>query len=197
METCENPTQQSILNRSSKDKFLLVLNLPQILKKQSITDSTLGLDPLQMSVHGTIVPAINVPSVEVRFGGQSHNVSSYSRLNYPPLTVNFIIDNGFRNYWVLWRWMSILNSPTGSMYAGTAPEFETYKDRINSGLNTEYQSTFSIFSLNEYNQKSVEFIYNNAFITNLGAINYSYRDEGIIESTAEFQFSQLDIKLLD
>jgi hypothetical protein len=197
METCENPTQQSILNRSSKDKFLLVLNLPQILKKQSITDSTIGLDPLQMSVHGTIVPAINVPSVEVRFGGQSHNVSSYSRPNYPPLTVNFIIDNGFRNYWLLWKWMSILNSPTGSMYAGTAPELETYKDRINSGLNTEYQSTFSIFSLNEYNQKSVEFVYNNAFITNLGAINYSYRDEGIIESTAEFQFSQLDIKLLD
>jgi hypothetical protein len=197
METCENPTQQSILNRSSKDKFLLVLNLPQILKKQSITDSTLKLDPLQMSVHGTIVPAINVPSVEVRFGGQSHNVSSYSRPNYPPLTVNFIIDNGFRNYWLLWKWMSILNFPTGSMYAGTAPEFETYKDRINSGLNTEYQSTFSIFSLNEYNQKSVEFVYNNAFITNLGAINYSYRDEGIMESTAEFQFSQLDIKLLD
>lgn len=196
METCENPTQQSILNRSSKDKFLLVLNLPQILKKQSLTDSTIGLDPLQMSVHGTIVPAINVPSVEVRFGGQSHNVSSYSRPNYPPLTVNFIVDNGFRNYWVLWKWMSILNSPTGSMYAGTAPEFETYKDRINSGLNTEYQSTFSIFSLNEYNQKSVEFVYNNAFITSLGAINYSYRDEGIIESTAEFQFSQLDIKLL-
>lgn len=196
MEPCENPTQQSILNRSSKDKFLLVLNLPQILKKQSYTDSTVGIDPLQLSVHGTIVPAIAVPSVETRFGGQSYNVSSYSRPNYPPLTVNFIIDNKFRNYWVLWKWMSILNSPTGSMYSGTPLELETHKDRINSGIITEYQSNFSIFSLNEYNQKSVEFIYYNAFITGLGPINYSYRDEGIIESTAEFQFSQLDIKLI-
>jgi len=196
MDTCENPTQQSVLNRSSKDKFLLVLNLPQVLKKQAITDSSIDIDPLQISVHGTIVPAVAVPSNEVRYAGQSYNVSSYSRLNYPPLTVNFIIDNKFRNYWLLWKWMSILNSPTGSMYAGTAPELETYKDRINSGINTEYQSNFSIFSLNEYNQKSVEFIYHNAFITGLGAINYSYRDEGIIESTAEFQFSQLDIKLL-
>jgi hypothetical protein len=196
MDTCENPTQQSVLNRSSKDKFLLVLNLPQVLKKQSITDSSIDIDPLQISVHGTIVPAVTVPPVEVRFGGQSYNVSGYSRPNYPPLTVNFIIDNKFRNYWVLWKWMSILNSPTGSMYTGTAPELETYKDRINSGIDTEYQSDFSIFSLNEYNQKSVEFTYRNAFITGLGAINYSYRDEGIIESTAEFQFSQLDIKLL-
>jgi len=196
MDTCENPTQQSVLNRSSKDKFLLVLNLPQVLKKAAITDSSIDIDPLQISVHGTIVPAVAVPPVEVRFGGQSYNVSSYSRPNYPPLTVNFIVDNSFRNYWVLWKWMSILNSPTGSLYAGTPSELETYKDRVNSGINTEYQSDFSIFSLNEYNQKTVEFMYHNAFITGLGAINYSYRDEGIIESTAEFQFSQLDIKLL-
>jgi hypothetical protein len=196
MDTCENPTQQSVLNRPSKDKFLLVLNLPQVLKKQSNTDSSIDIDPLQISVHGTIVPAITVPSNEVRFAGQSYNVSSYSRPNYPPLSINFIIDNKFKNYWLLWKWMSILNSPTESMYAGTASELETYKDRVNSGINTEYQSNFSIFSLNEYNQKTVEFTYYNAFITGLGAINYSYRDDGIIESTAEFQFSQLDIKLL-
>jgi len=196
MDTCENPTQQSVLNRSSKDKFLLILNLPQVLKKQAITDSSIDIDPLQISVHGTIVPAVAVPSNEVRYAGQSYNVSSYSRPNYPPLTVNFIIDNKFKNYWLLWKWMSVLNSPTGSMYTGTSPKLETYRDKINSGINTEYQSNFSIFSLNEYNQKSVEFVYHNAFITGLGAINYSYRDEGIIESTAEFQFSQLDIKLL-
>jgi hypothetical protein len=88
-----------------------------------------------------------------------------------------------------------MNSPLGSMYAGTEQDRETFRNKLESGFNTEYQTTFSIFSLNEYNQKSVEFIYHNAFITNLGAINYSYRDEGIIESTAQFQFSQLDMKL--
>ena len=199
MEPCinpTNPTQQSVLNRSGKDKFILVLNLPQILKKQAINDKSINIDPLQMSIYGTIVPSIQVPSVEVRFGGQSYNTSSYSRPNYPPITVNFVVDNQFKNYWLLWKWLTILNSPTESIYTGTKPSLETYKDRVQTGLNTEYQTTFSVFSLNEYNRKSAEFVYHNAFITNLGPINYSYRDEGIIESTVDFQFSQLDIKLL-
>jgi hypothetical protein len=196
MDTYENPTQQSVLNRPSKDKFLLVLNLPSILKKQSREDKLLDMDSLQLSVHGSIVPAIQVPSVEVRYSGQSYNVSSYSRPNYEPLSVNFIIDNKFRNYWVLWKWLSLLNSPTGSYYTGTDPRYETWKDRIDSGMLTEYQSTVSLFGLNEYNQKTIEFVYQNAFITNLAGINYSYRDAELIESTAQFQFSQLDIRLL-
>ena len=36
-DLCETPqpTQQSVLNRASKDKFVLVLNLPSILKEKS------------------------------------------------------------------------------------------------------------------------------------------------------------------
>jgi hypothetical protein len=191
-----NPTQQSVLNRSSKDKFILLLNLPDILRKNSLTDDTIKLNPLEISVHGTVVPAIEVPSVELRFGGQSQNVSSYSRQNYPPLDVNFIVDNAFRNYWLLWNWLSIQNSPLGSYYSGTDPKYQTYKDLIQTGVEAEYCTTFSIFGLDEYNKKTIEFKYHNAFITSLGAITYSYKDSEFIESTAQFQFSQLDINLL-
>jgi hypothetical protein len=198
LDLCEQPqaTQQSVLNRVSKDRFLLVLNLPEILKKQSRTDDLINLDPLQISVFGTIVPPSVVPANEVRFGGQSYNVSSYARPNYPPLTVSFIIDNKFRNYWILWKWLSILNDPRESKYTGTDSKNETFKDRIQSGNLTEYQSNFSVIGLNEYNQQTVEFIYYNGFITNLGGITYDYNDTEIIKSTAEFQFSQLDVKLL-
>jgi hypothetical protein len=198
LDLCEQPqaTQQSVLNRVSKDRFLLVLNLPEVLKKQSRTDDLINLDPLQISVFGTIVPPSIVPANEVRFAGQSYNVSSYARPNYPPLTVSFIIDNKFRNYWILWKWLSILNDPRESKYTGTDPKNETFKDRIQSGNLTEYQSNFSVIGLNEYNQRTVEFIYFNGFITNLGGITYDYNDTEIIKSTAEFQFSQLDVKLL-
>lgn len=198
-DLCETPqaTQQSVLNRSGKDRFLLVLNLPQVLLKQSISDELVSINPLQISIHGAVVPSIQVPSNEVRFGGQSYNVSSYARPNYPPLAVNFIVDNKFRNYWVLWKWLSILNDPKTSFYTGTDPKRETWKDRLQDGILTEYQANFSVIGLNEYNEKNIEFIYNNGFITNLGGINYSYRDPDIIESTVEFQFSQLDVKLLN
>lgn len=197
-DLCETPqaTQQSVLNRSGKDRFLLVLNLPQILLKQSVTDDLININPLQISIHGAVVPSIQVPSNEVRFGGQSYNISSYTRPNYPPLAVNFIVDNKFRNYWILWKWLTILNDPKTSLYSGTDPKLETWKDRLQDGILTEYQANFSVIGLNEYNEKNIEFIYYNGFITNLGGINYSYRDSEIIESTAEFQFSQLDAKLL-
>lgn len=198
-DLCETPqpTQQSVLNRTGKDKFLLVLNLPQVLLKQTVSDELININPLQISIHGAVVPSIQVPNNEVRFGGQSYNVSSYTRPNYPPLAVNFIVDNKFRNYWILWKWLSILNDPKTSLYSGTDPKRETWKDKLQDGILTEYQSNFSVIGLNEYNERNIEFIYYNGFITNLGGINYSYRDSEIIESTVEFQFSQLDVKLLN
>ena len=197
MTTSINPTQQSVLNRASKDKFLLVLNLPTILKKQSLTDNTIQLDPLEISVHGTIVPSITVPPVEVRFGGQAHHVSGYSRPSYPPLDVSFIVDNKFKNYQLLWKWLAIQNSPLGSYYSGTDPKYQTYRDLIQTGAIAEYCVNLSIFGLDEYNKKIIEFKYYNAFVTSLGAITYSYRDSDLIESTVQFQFSQLDINILD
>lgn len=197
-DLCETPqpTQQSVLNRSGKDRFLLVLNLPQVLRKQSVSDKLINIDTLQLSIYGTVVPTVQVPPNEVRFAGQSYNVSSYSRLNYAPLTVNFIVDNKFHNYWILWKWLTILNDPKTSYYTGTDPKLETWKDRVQDGNLTEYQANFSVFSLNEYNQKSVEFLFYNGFITNIGGITYDYNDTEFIKSTAEFQFSQFDVNLL-
>ena len=196
-DLCETPqpTQQSVLNRASKDRFLLVLNLPQVLRKQSISNDLINIDPLQISINGTIVPSIQVPPNEVRFNGQSYNVTSYTRPNYSPLTVNFVVDNKFQNYWILWKWLTILNDPKTSLYTGTDPKLETWRDRIESGILAEYQTNFSVIGLNEYNQKTIEFIYYNAFITGLGGITYDYTDAEIIKTTADFQFSQLDIIL--
>ena len=197
-DLCETPqaTQQSVLNRTGKDKFILVLNLPNVLKKQSLSDKLINIDPLQISIFGTIVPPTTVPATEVRFGGQSFNVTSHSRPNYPPLTVNFIIDNKFYNYWILWKWLSILNDPRESKYTGTDSRLETSIDKSLNGVLAEYQTNFSVIGLNEYNQQTIEFIYYNGFITNLGGINYDYTDSDIIKSTVDFQFSQFDVKLI-
>ena len=188
-----NPTSQSSLNRASKDKFILVLQLPTILKKRAKTDPSLDIESLQISVYGTIVPDITVPAIEARFGGQSANFSSHSRPNYPPLTVNFVVDNEYKNYYVLWKWLAILNDPKTSEYDGTPLDQITNKDIIDTGSNSEYQTNLSVLALNEYNQTVAEFVYSNAFITTLGGINYSYRDGEILETTAQFQYNQINI----
>jgi len=193
-DLCETPqpTQQSVLNRSGKDKFLLALNLPEVLKD----DKSISLNSLQLSIFGTIVPTIQVPANEIRFNGQSINVSSHTRPNYQPLPVSFIVDNDYKNYWVLWKWLNLLNTARESLYDGTNFLLETKENDIRKGTLWEYQANFSVIGLNEYNQQSVIFNYYNAFLTSLGSIEYNYRDPELITCSAEFQFNQLDIKLL-
>lgn len=193
--SCVNPTLQSTLNRSSKDKFILVLNLPYVLKKLAKTDETLAnLESIQMSVYGSVVPDLSVPATEVPWGGQILNVSSHYRPNHPPLIVNFVVDNTYTNYYILWKWLAVLNDPRAAIYGGTEDQLQTSMENLYSGRLTEYQSDFSILALNEYNEIVTEFKYYNAFITSLKGINYSYKDSTILETTAEFQFSQFDME---
>lgn len=190
---CANPQFQSPLNRASKDKFILLLELPYILRKHYINDDLLNIKNLQMSVHGSVVPAVTVPSIQVPFAGQTTNVSSHSRPNYNPLNVNFIVDNDFKNYYVLWKWLTLLNENRESTYGGTSLDERSAVDIITSGTEHEYQVTFSLYSLDEYNKPIIEFKYHNAFITSLGSIDYSYREGSLIESTAEFSFGQMSM----
>ena len=193
-DNCENPTLQSSLNRASKDKFVMVLNLPYVLRKRASKDPLLDIDFLQINVSGTLVPNISVPAVEARYAGQSINVSSHSRPNYSPLTVNFVIDNEYKNYYVLWKWLEVLNTPLESIYGGTPlKEMLSPDERIAKGNQFEYQTTLSILALNEYNETVMEFQYLHCFITNLGQINYDYKGGDFIETTADFQFDQLNL----
>ena len=189
---CTNPQLQSSLNRSSKDKFIMILELPYILRKQAASDSRLNIEPLQISVFGTVVPDIAVPETDVRFAGQNFHLSTYTRPSYPPLTVNFVVDNDYKNYYILWKWLECMNLPLENFYGGT-PSL-TNDERSLVGSKFEYQTDFSILALNEYNETVIEFKYKKAFLSTLGGISYSYRDSQILESSAQFHFSQLDIE---
>ena len=189
-DTCTNPEFNSVLNFSAGDKFIMTLTLPSILNKYAEVDPRLNIESLQMSIFGTVVPQINVPPVEVRYGGQSTNFSSHSRPNYEPLSVNFLIDNQYTNYYVLWRWLDLLNSATQSRYKGS--HLNVRESQIIGNL-SEYQTSLNILALDEYNIPVIVFRYTNAFITNLGGLNYSYREGKTIESSAQFAFGQLDV----
>lgn len=186
--TCTNPTQQSTLNRAAVDKFLLVLELPQVMKDLAEGDPLIDVNVLQMSVWGAVIPDVIVPHVEITYGGQTLNVASHTRPNYTPLTLDFIVDNDFKNYYVLWKWLSILNSPRESLYLGK-PRGVT----PTNSADIEYQTTFSLLALNEYNQPIMKFTYYNAFIVKLGGIKFSYREGNIIETTVDFQYNQFDL----
>jgi hypothetical protein len=191
---------QAALNKSRKDKFQLILTIPNILKtinsKNVRENEFMNLDSLQFSVYGINIPTIQVPAVELHYSGQNYNVSSFDRPPYEPLTINFAVDNEFKNYWVIWKWLQLLNDAKESTY-GAPNIFKTghYPEQMPKTL-YDYTTPITVFALDEYNKKKVEFKFSDCFPTKLGSYNYSYRDPEEIDCTFEFVFNQLDMSLV-
>lgn len=218
---------QSILNKVRRDKFVLVLDTPKVLKDYETKDaraaSLLNRDKMQFSVIAVNLPAHNIPPVGVAFQGQTPHVTSQTREEYPPAKVKFTIDNNFDNYYFLWKWMFILNNPRESGMDPYFAEFKTLKNMTldntrEAGLKaikksslppitykhikmihdyTDYQTIITLYGLREYNEKIIKFDYHNAFITHLGEIDYDYRETDEIACSFDFSFGQIDISLVD
>jgi hypothetical protein len=186
---------QTPLNRSRSDKFSLVLDLPVALKKiyDPAMNDNYRIQPIQYAIYGSPVPSINVPAIDVPFGGQVYKTSSFSRPAYDPLQVKFLIDNGYKNYWTIWNWLNLLNDFKKSISDAvtTAEDRKTMNHKM-----SEYTSSFTIFGLDEFNNKIVSFNYSHAFPTSLSEISYSSQDSNEITSTVTFVFNQLKVDLL-
>lgn len=186
--------QQSILNKSRSDKFVLTLVLPKCLrdKDKSIgstrSEDFIKLDSLQFSVYGSVVPKNIVPQQDARYAGGNVYVSGHSRPSYEPVSVNFTIDNRFNNYWVINKWINLLRDEVTGIFV---PEIEQ-KD-VGVGL---YSSDFILTAKDEFNKDVIQWIYKSAFPISLGEISFSDRDSKEIETSFEFVFRSIETILL-
>jgi len=212
-------THQSFLNKARNDKFILVISPPPVLVAVA---NDLGLSDIQLSIYGSPVPAISIPSKVLQYQGQSMKVTSQVRDPIPPLTVKFAIDNEFKNYWFLWKWLDAINK---SEESGMDPYFNNYsshdvRDIVSSNSVTDdtvdevrsdvilnqsnnqsiyhdYQVDLTLYGLDEYNKRKIKFTYTNAFITNLEEISYSYREPTECDCSVTFDYSQIYADLVD
>lgn len=207
-----NLIDQSLLNKSRTDKFILSMNTPKCLRDTTSQNErsthqksfkTVIPDAMQYSIYGAIVPNVSIPAIDVTQYGQTTRISSHSRDGYDAVEVNFTIDNEFNNYWYIWRWLDILNdSATAEYDARNVSEGKPRTPIVNSEqenpprLLLDYQTDMTLFGLNEYNKNAIKFTYTNAFPVSLGNISYSYRDATEIESSFTFSFTQLLVELL-
>jgi hypothetical protein len=191
---------QTALNRSRNDKFILVLEIPSALKGvyNSALNDNLKVNSLQFSVIGAPTPSIAVPEIDVPYSGQVYKTSSFARKAYNPLTVKFLIDNGFQNYYTIWSWLNLLNDyKKSTSEAVTSNQFSNNPEltRLANPM-SHYTSKFSVYGLDEYNNKIIAFNYNHAFPTTLSEINFSSQDPTEISSSVTFVFNQLEVNLL-
>lgn len=188
-----NSNNQSYLNKSRADKFKLVFSLPPALRKiNSKTDRqsfNVNEDAFQFSVYGAVVPEMDVPALQIRYGGSNLYNSTHAREPYPPVTVNFTIDNGFNNYWVLYKWLNLMHDEREGLYdASSLVDDEDFAN---------YQTDMTLYGLDEFNNQRIAFTYTKAFPVTLGSIEYNYRTADEITSSMTFVYSQIHSKLIN
>ena len=186
---------QSPFNKERKDKFVLVIPTPKVLREdvsKTIRNNTfVNPDSMQFSIYGSVIPTVSIPEESVRFSGQTLNVTSYNRPVYDPIEVKFTIDNRFQNYWFIYTWLNKLNDE----YKGIFDAQNEYPPGfVNEDL---YMANFTIYGLDEYNKKVVQFNFSKGFPTKLEGIDYSYRDSEEIESSFTLAYSQFTVNLLN
>ena len=190
-----NATQQSILNKSRADKFLLIFDVPPILKDRRFSskfksdNTTIVPDSVQFSIYGTAVPEIVVPAVENRYAGNTLYLSSHSKNSYPPVNVKFKIDNEYKNYWVLYSWLNLLHDQKEGRY--NAREINVDKNFA------DYQTNLTIKGKDEFNNDRIKFTYTKAFPTSIDSIDYDYQNTDEIVSGFTFVYSQLHTEIVD
>ena len=189
---------QAILNKTRNDKFLMVLDVPKYLKEKydTVLRKTYNADQIQFTTYGSPIPSINVPSIDVNYDGQTYKASSLSRPAYSPLNVKFFIDNGYKNYWILWTWMNLFNDAKDSSSIVSMQEMRKNNNPKLEIPMSELVSTFTIYAMDEYNNKIMAFKYKHAFPTSLSEINFSHQDPSEISCVASFAFNQLHVDLL-
>lgn len=185
--------RQSVLNKSRKDKFIMVIMLPKALREINLAENRdvtlVNEDSLQFSVFGITVPAVIVDAVEIPYGGQVFNFTSHNRPDYETISVNFTIDNEFNNYWAIYKWINLLNNNKEAF-------FYAEKIPVLNNPYAEYATTITVYGIDEYNNKRIQFDYIGAVPVGLGEISYNYRDSEEAETTFQFAFSQLHVKPL-
>lgn len=199
-----DPITQSQFNKNRKDKFLLVIDLPPLLK--GLNNGNPGVrsnvfvneNALQFSVYGSIIPTISVPEVEAPFAGGTYKLSSNSRPPYDNVSVNFTIDNRFNNYWVIYKWLNLLSSARNIAYnEDSLLPANPSQTKLPIPLQPQsYQTDFTIYGKDEFDANVIKFTYTKAFPVSLDSIDYNYRSPEEIETSFTFAFSQFFAELV-
>lgn len=198
-----NKNKQSLLNKNRLDKFILVFQLPKALRKinkhSDRSSFNVNEDSFQISVYGAVVPELTVAAIQIPYAGSNLYNSSHAREPYPPVTVKFTIDNEYNNYWTIYKWLDLMHDEKTGLFDNDDLAERNLTDGTIPGpfKFSDYQTDMTLYGLDEYNNKRVEFTYKNAFPITVGSVEYNYRETDQIESSMTFVYSQIHTKLLN
>lgn len=188
---------QSPLNKSKKDKFILSLTIPkalQVINDNSPTvtsNNKVKFDTLEMSVYGIVTPSVKIKSKTLNYGTQSIKISTHVTDPHDDIKLDFTVDNEYKNYWVIYKWLDFINDQKKGVFNG-----DKIVNIIEDQNLPNYSCDFSIYGLDEYENKKIRFDYIGGFPNSLSEIKWDYKDGGDILASVVFSFTKMIPQLI-
>lgn len=195
----EQIANYSELNKAYLDKFLLVLDLPPCLKVSGKPNSKVAqcnervqeivkADSILYTLVGVPSTSLKIDPVDLAYSGDTISVSSHNRQT-DPLSISYMIDSLYENYWVLWQWMEMM-AATKIGFPGKNPAGDI------GYLLRDYSTTVTVYSLGEYKKPTAMWRYEGAFPTSVESIKYGYTSEEPITNTFTMSYSFVTMDLI-
>lgn len=185
--TITDTVVQAPVNKALIDKWIFLFNIPNAMRRLIADKTSKGNiipNSVQFSLKTVNIPEIEVPAISQRYASGNLHVSSHSKNPFGPLNIGFDVDNEFKNWSTIYEWLNLLHDEKLA--------YPDPKRKIAKHINFEsYWTNLAVIGLDEYNKVKIRFTFTQAFPTKIGGINYDYRQENKIDSTATFLFSQL------
>lgn len=163
----------SNLNLGSGNNFQLYF--PVLPFSSTIQDSK----DLSIHVYGSIIPGVNFDSTPHSWQGWDMKRLD-SNLIFQDLTIEFSVTEDFRNWLVLFEWMTNINNN---------------KDIASKGVNT-YTTDANLIVYDNFGKSIFKLKYINIVPYDLSAVTLSYRDaEMYLESTCTFAYDRFELDI--
>lgn len=134
------------------------------------------------------IPSISLPSLEIPTMFNPIPIP-YTHMEYGEFGITFKVDEDFQNYLEMHNWIRALGFPE---------QFEEYSaiSKNQEYTGTGLTSDISLIVLNSSKRPNYEFVFRNAFPTELSSIDFDTSDEDVdyVSASASFKYTLFDIQ---
>lgn len=135
-------------------------------------------EEFSLNIYGTIIPGLNLDSVEHRWMGAKFQSDS-GNVTFDPWTVSFIVDSEFNNWKLLYRWITFINNN---------------KDKFGEDP-ANYVVDATLRVTDNFRKEVLRIHFINVWINMLGEITLTHREgETLLESTVNFAYDYFEIR---
>ena len=162
------------LNKSSGANYELIFPVLPITK--GIRDTEI----LTLNIHGTVIPAISLGTEEGNWQG-GVVPRAVSSLTYEPWYVNFTVDSNWCNWWMLYKWITLIDD--GNTHYGM-PTTDYFAD-----------ATLNIYDNSNNRVMGIKIV--NIYPTNLNEVTMSQRDgQENLDCGVNFNYTRIEVERL-